>query len=125
MFDAVLFKIRNRFHPLYWLRSYGAFRSLQAYAPDLPIDFCGIKMFLSPIRDASWIALGDRLEERSRREFRSALRKHKVSLFIDVGANVGAYSWVALHEGVETVIMFEPDKTNARLIRKTQKKELP
>jgi FkbM family methyltransferase len=98
------------------------FRRLQALAPDIPINFRGTEMFVSPLRDASWIALGERLEEKTMEEFCTALRKLNVSLFFDIGANVGAYSWVALQEGIKTVIMFEPDKTNARLLRKTLKK---
>jgi len=41
-------------------------------------------------------------------------------IFWDVGANIGFYSWfVRQHNGVERVVMFEPDPTNFALLQRT------
>ena len=40
-------------------------------------------------------------------------------LFLDVGANIGIYSWMARKYCDGQIFMFEPDVTNCRLLLKT------
>jgi FkbM family methyltransferase len=45
------------------------------------------------------------------------------SVFWDIGANIGFYSWlVRQHPAIQQVVMFEPDPTNFALITKTIRK---
>ena len=43
------------------------------------------------------------------------------NVFLDVGANVGPYSWHAKSQAVPVIFMFEPDLVNARLVAHTIK----
>jgi len=117
--ENLLNTIRRRFHPLHKLRQIKLFKFISRRLPDTSTKYCGIKMFLSPLRDASWIALKYNMEVATRREFIKIIKAENIELFFDVGANLGAYTWTAREHGVKNSVMIEPDPTNSRLIRKT------
>jgi FkbM family methyltransferase len=49
----------------------------------------------------------------------SLLAQNKINVFIDVGANVGIYSWLAKAYNVDFIFMFEPDPINCRLLQRS------
>ena len=111
--------IRDRYHPLWRLRKSAAFRWFQRhFDPDWSLRYQGIRMSTKFLRDAS-LLFNTTNEEGSTERFRLAIKDHEVDLFLDIGANLGTYSWEALSLGVRDVLLFEPDPTNQRLIRKT------
>jgi predicted RNA methylase len=87
--------------------------------PDVAIQYSGTKMFLSPLRDASYLTVKYGLEPETMSQFVNVINKYGVDLFFDVGANIGAYSWTARKYGVKNILLLEPDPVNCRLIRKS------
>jgi FkbM family methyltransferase len=79
-------------------------------------------MYLSPLRDASWIFLKHEMEVNAKHALAQLIKEEGIDLFFDIGANLGAYSWIAREHGVKYSIMLEPDPVNANLIRKTIEK---
>lgn len=79
----------------------------------------GVRVSVKLIRDASLILPHDGKESASRACFAEIMRENGIEVFFDIGANVGSYSWTALGLGVPEILLFEPDATNQRLLRKT------
>ncbi|MEQ1850131.1 MAG: FkbM family methyltransferase [Chthoniobacteraceae bacterium] len=72
------------------------------------------------MRDFSYIVPHEGAEQRTAECFRTLLHSYRPTVFLDIGANVGGYSWVALnHDPAITTWLFEPDETNVRLLTKT------
>jgi FkbM family methyltransferase len=121
---SLLIAIRNKYHPLFYLRKYHFFQRLTALFnipvaiafPDIPH-----RVFVSLSRNLAWvISQGSAGEERERSNFAQLLRRGCFESFFDVGANVGVYGFMfrgLVPKG--SVTMFEPDPDNATLIRRT------
>jgi FkbM family methyltransferase len=117
----MLNQIRNRFHPLWRLRQMPWYRKLQDLVdPDVAIRMHGLKVYLKLLRDLSDILPHQGKESATKEAFSSLLRcGNPVEVFFDVGANIGCYSWLAREHGVSDIFMFEPDRTNCRLLMRT------
>jgi len=113
--------IRNRFHPLWRLRQLKWFRHLQLLI-DFPVftSVGKIKMQVLWLRNFSFLVGNDIFEERTKRCFEAVVTGFEPTLFMDVGANLGIYSWQVLNVTDEADIwLFEPDKVNIRLLTRT------
>ena len=62
----------------------------------------------------------EKLEQQTAQCFAELMKRFQPTLFLDVGANVGFYSWEAnnLCPTIKTW-MFEPDRSNVELLRRT------
>lgn len=118
--------IRGRWHPLWRLRQLSAYRWFQQRCDCTVytrIPDTGIRVAVKGLRDASWIASPTSLEPEIRSAFSLVLDLLRPSVFWDIGANIGFYSWlVRQHPSVQQVVMFEPDPTNFALITNTIRK---
>ena len=118
--------IRDRWHPLWRLRQLSAYRWFQQRfdcTVYTRIPETGIRVAVKFLRDASWIASPTSLEPEIRSAFALVLDLLRPSVFWDIGANIGFYSWlVRQHPSVQQVVMFEPDPTNFALITSTIRK---
>lgn len=113
-------QIRKRFHPLWRLRQFPWYRSLQsAIDPDVSIRMHGVKVYLKLFRDLSLILPHHGKEGITKDVFSTLLSQHAIDVFLDVGANIGSYSWLAKQHHVNDIFMFEPDRTNGRLLMRT------
>lgn len=113
--------LRNRFHLLWRLRQLKWFRWLQSRI-DFPVTLSNgrVKYSVLWLRDFSYIVPHESAERKMESCFEAVLSNFKPTLFLDVGANVGIYSWRVSNRSPETrVWMFEPDQTNAKLVRRT------
>ncbi|MCS5694241.1 FkbM family methyltransferase [Cyanobium sp. FGCU-6] len=113
--------IRKRYHPLFHLRKLRAFRALQRL---VDFDFwtasgAGSGMYVKFLRDLSLVLPHDGKEQKTRQVFIKMISELKPDVFIDIGANVGLYSWHAKRQEVPIILMFEPDRDNSRLLAKT------
>jgi FkbM family methyltransferase len=120
---GLLSTIRRNYHPLFRLRKLAAFRWLQRKIdPDIYVNApSGRGMFVKLLRDLSLLLPHDGKEVETRHRFDQLLHDHPPQVFLDVGANVGLYSWHAKSRGVPVILMFEPDLVNARLLARTIK----
>jgi FkbM family methyltransferase len=85
-----------------------------------------LKVYLKLLRDLSLILPHQGKESAAKEAFSSLLGGgwggwggHAVDVFIDVGANIGSYSWLAKEHRVSDIFIFEPDRTNCRLLMRT------
>lgn len=116
--------LRNRFHPLFLLRKFSAFR-WATHRLDVPIAIrfreVSHPVYVSFSKNLSWVLSGGASGEESEREnFIWLVKEGGFQRFLDVGANVGLYGFIfgsVTNDG--TVTMIEPDDSNAKLIRKT------
>jgi FkbM family methyltransferase len=109
--------IRRRFHPLYQLRKLGWHRMIQSLIdPDISIRIHGSKVYVKLLRDLSMILSPLGKEQESLGMVATLLGRTKFNVFIDIGANVGIYSWLAKKYKVDNILMFEPDPINCRLL---------
>jgi FkbM family methyltransferase len=116
----MLNQIRKRFHPLWRLRKLAWYRSLQNMVDlDVAIRMNGVQVYLKLLRDLSLILPHQGNEIVTKKAFSLMLLQHPVDVFLDVGANIGSYSWLAKEHGVNDIFMFEPDRTNCRLLMRT------
>jgi FkbM family methyltransferase len=115
--------IRRKYHPLFHLRRFAIFREFQRLVdPDVRIKApSGGCVFVKLLRDLSLVLSQGDIEKAAHDCFDQLLRHQRPDLFMDVGANVGFYSWQARNQGVPFILMFEPDLVNARLISRTIK----
>jgi FkbM family methyltransferase len=118
--------IQDCWHPLWRLRQLSAYRWIQqrldctVYSR---IPETGLRVAVKLLRDASWIAAPTSLEPEIRSALALVLDLLRPSVFWDIGANIGFYSWlVRQHSSVQQVVMFEPDSTNYALITNTIRK---
>jgi FkbM family methyltransferase len=122
-----LLYIRDRYHPLFHLRKWSAFR-WTSKALDVPVSikFHSIAhpVSVSLTRNLSFVLSGGKAGEESEREnFLRLIRLGEFSTFYDVGANIGLYGFLfSSAVASAAVIMIEPDPSNARLIRLTLSK---
>ncbi|MFM7464216.1 MAG: FkbM family methyltransferase [Cyanobium sp.] len=115
-------KIRQKFHPLFHLRKNGIYRQIQRVIdPDISIKIHGFQVYLKLLRDLS-VILSQQEQEKEVVDLASSLMSSaQFDVFIDVGANIGLYSWLAKKHNVSDIFMFEPDRTNCRLLMRTLK----
>lgn len=113
--------LRERFHPLKHLRSFGWFRWIQRHI-DRPVTVRSgvVRQRVLWLRDISYIVLREKMERKTSPYFDAIVRNYQPGLFLDVGANIGSYSWrvLNLRPGTE-VWLFEPDLVNGRLVAET------
>lgn len=117
----VITYLRDKYHPLHRLRHYRWFRRLQAIV-DFPVAIRNgsIKQRVYWLRDLGFVLLRDKLEEQTAKALDQVVKSYQPSLFLDVGANVGFYSWrVRNLQPTARIWMFEPDTSNAALLRST------
>jgi len=123
MFKRLTSLIRRRWHPLWRLRQLSAFRLFQRCcdrAVNTRIPGTNIRVAVMLFRDASWILASEEIESEIRRAFTLVLDLLQPSVFWDVGANIGFYSWfVRNHASIRQVVMFDPDPTNFELLTRT------
>lgn len=113
-------EIRHRFHPLYRLRKISLYRKIQhSIDPDVAIAVHGFKVYVKLLRDLGLILSREGQEEKVMGVLSSLLSTSQFDVFIDVGANVGFYSWLAKKHNVSDIFMFEPDQANIRLLMRT------
>ena len=67
------------------------------------------KCFLDPIH----------VESLPHVRFAQLLHEINPDVFLDIGANIGLYSWQARSIGDFVILMFEPDPVNVRLCART------
>lgn len=118
--------IRARFHPLHRLRKSRFFRKclLPLLDRDVAIrgDFAQ-KVYVKAVTHSPLYLTPDVLEPRIKSLFLALLKKLPAdSLFFDVGANIGLFTWLAAGTSDNLkIIAFEPDPENFRLLTKTAK----
>ena len=113
--------IQTRFHPLWRLRRQAWFRAFQRRF-DFPVSVRTgrIRKYVLFLRDFSHVAPHAGAERRTEECLESLLKSYRPDIFLDIGANVGSYSWIVVnHDPAVKVWLFEPDETNVGLIRKT------
>ena len=72
------------------------------------------------LRDLSWWVGGANLEPETKVFLKRLLKFKSISVFYDVGANIGFYSWfVQTLYPHANLVLFEPDPLNASLLRQT------
>ena len=116
--------IRNRFHPIYWLLGFRLFR--------LIFKFKIIYLKKTKKFGKSFIYLPRSLNllininqyEKETFDFINKINP-KINLenssFVDIGGNIGLYSLYFKNKYNSKIYIFEPDKDNATLLRKTKK----
>lgn len=116
--------IRNRFHPLFYLRQFSVFqRATRLLDIPIAIHFKEVShpVYVSLSKNLGWVlSRGASGEEGERKNFIWLIDSGRFRRFLDVGANIGLYGFIfgsATKDG--TVAMIEPDQSNAILIRKT------
>ncbi len=118
--------VRSRFHPLWRLRQMRSYRWVQrkldfTVYPRIP--GAGIRVAVKLMRDGSFIAFPKIIDPEVQAAFQLVLELLNPTVFWDVGANIGFYSWlVRRHPSIREVVMFEPDPTNFALINRTIRK---
>ncbi|MBY6241125.1 FkbM family methyltransferase [Methylosinus sp. Sm6] len=124
MIAHLLLKIREAYHPLFYLRRYRLFREfvkLLDFTIGIRFPFVDHKIFISFSKNASlWLSRGEAGEQRERENFLEIVSRGGFTTFYDVGANVGVYAFM-FKSRVERgrVLLFEPDPGNAARIRST------
>lgn len=119
MFDY----IRRKYHPLWRLRKLAGYRTFQNWI-DFPVSIQNgsIRFFVMLLRDFSLIANRKGLEIETHRIFEKVLTHFHITHVLDIGSNVGTFAWHALNVNPNLkILLFEPDVTNIRLLKKTIK----
>jgi FkbM family methyltransferase len=124
---SLLQSIREKYHPLHRLRSSRLGRALLRVF-DLPIwvkiDCLPHPIRINIFRNAAYIGNTDAIEPEIRTCFDLLAEIYPLSLFWDIGANVGFYSYY-LHGRVEGLLVtaFEPDPGNLANLKATKRKQ--
>lgn len=111
----------KRCHPLWRLRQKTWFRALQRrFDFPVPIRAGRIRYWVMLLRDFSYVVPHRAGEGLSYEVLAKVVDRFDVGHFFDVGANVGTFAWRALNQKPTVKVhLFEPDRTNLRLLRKT------
>ena len=115
--------ILKKTHPLWHLRRYGAFRSIQRffnfsiYARLYKVDW---KVKVRLMRHISWILNSRSYEPGIRSMFLAIDTVIRPEVFWDIGANIGFYGWLLKSRNKNLrIIFFEPDPDNISLLQDT------
>jgi FkbM family methyltransferase len=122
--EAMLRLIRERYHPMHRLRGMRWFRWVQRRF-DFPVyaRIHGLEAAVLLLRDFPATLGRGGEEEEVEAAIRAALPVVRPERFLDVGANLGVYSWLVRSLAPETrLLLFEPEPRNAELLRRTIKK---
>lgn len=121
---GIILHIGNKYHPLSRLRKTRWFQKLTVLLNiPLPIRFPDIDrpVYVSLSRNLSFVlSAGEAAEEAERGYFIRITKLGGFQTFYDIGANVGLYGFMfknLVPRG--KVLLFEPDVSNAKLIRRT------
>jgi FkbM family methyltransferase len=110
--------IQRKYHPLHLLRSTRCFRWFQnAFDIDFPVLLSGYIVWVRFLRNLSLILSLDAKEVKI--AFSSILVDNRWDVFLDVGSNIGSFSWIASRHQVKFIFAFEPDPDNCRLMMKS------
>lgn len=119
-------KIRDRCHPLFYLRKSSLFRiatSKVKIATPVRLDGLPFPIYVDLLRDLSWVLGRGRFGAETDSEIANYLQlitALKAQTLWDIGANVGLYSWKFLLAAEQpNAILFEPDKRNIELLERT------
>mgnify|MGYP005629986961 FL=1 len=121
-------KARTRFHPLHRLRKNLLYQRILQPCLDIPIPAnLGLRhpVYLRILTHFSFLFLSQKMEENLLQTCKIILGHLHVEehSFIDVGANIGLYTWSALDTKPDLhVAAFEPDPRNTALLKRTQKR---
>lgn len=113
--------IRAKFHPMHRLRRLRLFRAMQRKF-DAPVfgRMHGYPVAMMWLRDLPALLGGGDAEAAAEARFAEEVRKLRPARFLDIGANLGSYSWLVRKISPETeALLFEPDAANASLLRRT------
>jgi FkbM family methyltransferase len=119
--------VRERYHPLHWLRKQSWFRDAVLPAIDIPVPApIGMRhpVWIRLMTHAPVVFLAPQLEANIQRAVRLLLASPQFTAgaFYDVGANLGLYTWlVATVRPQMPIISFEPDPRNVALLRRTSR----
>jgi FkbM family methyltransferase len=124
----VISVVRSQIRPLWRLKKWSVYRNFQTnFDATIFSKLPGLnfKVAVKLLRDLPWWlsswGVATNIESMSVKQ--TLTRVFEVvnpSVFWDVGGNVGYYSWIALSLNPDVeVVLFEPDKTNIELIKKT------
>lgn len=109
--------------PIFHLRRTIAYRHLSRIPISIPIRWkeTGFIVYADLFRNINFVARGKWIGEiEERRSFSSLIGKFRPKVFWDVGANIGFYSLIFLHETSNGIVLaFEPDQRNLDLLLKT------
>jgi FkbM family methyltransferase len=124
MLTGLVLRIRERYHPLFYLRKLSTFRWLSQKL-DIPVsirfDEISHPVSVSLSKNLSWVlSKGRAAEPEERANFQKLTSSLSAKTMFDIGANVGLYGFMfASVVPDRSVVLFEPDPTNAALIRST------
>lgn len=121
--ETLLAELRERLHPLNWLRSSRIGRVLYQ-AADVPVWMhlpdVRWRVRARALRHAAFWVPGVRWEEGVRGRIKALCESLSIRTFLDVGANIGLYGWLVKSAAPEANIrLYEPDPDNAALLRHT------
>ncbi len=112
--------------PIFHLRKTVVFRHLSRIPITIPIrwDETGFVVYADLFRNINFVARGNWIGEiEERRSFSTLIGKFRPKVFWDVGANIGFYSLIFLHQASNgSVLAFEPDQRNLELLLKTARR---
>ena len=118
-------RIRNKYHPLHHLRRSSIYQKVLQPVLDFPIPAnLGLrhKVHLRLLTHFSFLFLSRRMEAEALDTFSTIIEHLDAGQesFIDVGANIGLYTWHALERHTDLhVAAFEPDPRNAALLQQS------
>ncbi len=127
MFYNLTKTLRQKFHPLHYLRKNQLFTKVIMPFLDISIAWhiYGVKwkVYMKLVRNLSWILNSRILEPEITTLFLAINKVLKPKCFWDIGANIGFYTWLLIsHNSELEAVLFEPDRCNVELIKKTIKK---
>lgn len=126
--QKVALAIRSRFHPLHHLRRNRFYQRVLQPLFDIPLpaNLCmRHPVYLRLLTHFSFLFLSQKMEERLLSTLVKIIghMEEGKHTFVDVGANIGLYTWHALNAKPNLhVAAFEPDPLNGRLLKKTKQK---
>lgn len=123
MLQTAIDMLRDRFHPLFYLRKYSLYHRLTQnlrIPVTTRIDKIKYRIHVDLIRNMAFVLSRHSGEDIEMKNFATIVRPLNVTQFWDVGANVGLYSflfWTLNETG--TTVLFEPDPYNVYLLKRS------
>jgi len=121
MLTELILKIRDRYHPLFYMRKLSLFRKVMSqlnFPIAIRIDGISHPICVSFSRNLSWVlSNGKVVEAEERASFVRLTTMAGCKLLYDIGANVGLYAFMfAGADANRNAVLFEPDPVNAKLL---------